>query len=289
MVRSCCALAVLFSCAVGAAEFKGVSYSLPQGWAMEEQGGNLLLAPPGVDESNAVIIVVFGAGPLGSEQFRDWLERRMADNLHSQARILEQSGVQGQKMGSLMRLTNTRAVRDAEGAVRYQMFNAVSDGRFAGLAMAVATSQDVVNQHADGLRSFFGSMRLSTAAATAPPPAAQPAPAPGRTVQAGLPAGTYHCLSSRWSPNQGILYEPSILGRLILDGRGTYQVSATGNTGSYRVSGGSFAFSSGPLAGWPALVETVENRPRIRLGKSKDNAPNPAGPAFGEHRCTWRE
>ena len=43
------------------------------------------------------------------------------------------------------------------------------------------------------------------------------------------------------------------------------------------------------LAGWPALVETVENRPRIRLGKSKDTAPNPAGASFGEHRCTRHE
>jgi hypothetical protein len=108
-------------------------------------------------------------------------------------------------------------------------------------------------------------------------------------AQSALPAGQYHCLTSNFTLSRGVTYELSVLGRLILDGRGTYQVSATGNSGRYEVSGATFVFASGPLQGWPAVVETIGGQPRIRMGKTRETPPNPKGAATGEHRCTLRE
>ena len=103
-----------------------------------------------------------------------------------------------------------------------------------------------------------------------------------------LPAGDYHCLTSNFSQSRGIVYEHSVLGRIIIDGRGTYRVSASGNSGRYQSSPAGFAFIDGPLKAWPAVVEIVDRRPRIRLGKSRETPPNLRGAASGEHRCTWR-
>jgi hypothetical protein len=111
----------------------------------------------------------------------------------------------------------------------------------------------------------------------------------GASAQSGAPAGDYDCLTSNFSLGRGITYEVSALGRIILDGRGVYQVSSTGNSGRYRIDGAAFVFVDGPLAGWPAILETAGGRPRIRLGRTQQTPPNPQGAATGEHRCTWRE
>lgn len=284
-----------------AAEFRGTSYTAPPGWTSGEQDGNLLLAPLGGSEADLVIAVLSPPRPLGGTPFRAWLEQRMAADLNAQARVVSQGEVRAFSAGGLEMLTTARAVQDAAGDLRLQMFNAVSDGRQAALAMAVAANDQAADRHADGLRSLFESMRVG-----APAPAAESSPhvagaasAPGRPLEAPpgepaaaqgeLPAGEYHCITTRWSPNTPIVLEPSILGRIILDGRGGYRVSGTGNSGGYREGTGGFAFVSGPLADWPALVETVDARPRIRLGKTRETPPNPRGASFGEHRCTWRK
>lgn len=103
-----------------------------------------------------------------------------------------------------------------------------------------------------------------------------------------MQAGSYHCLTSSWTPREGVRYDASALGRIDLDGRGAYTISATGNSGRYRVAGNRFEFVSGPLQGWPAVIETIEGRVRIRLGRDQYTAPNPQGAGFGEHRCTLR-
>lgn len=108
-------------------------------------------------------------------------------------------------------------------------------------------------------------------------------------AQDRAPAGSYHCLTSSFTLSRGITYEASALGRIDLDGGSEYRISASGNRGHYRIAGSAFVFVDGPLAGWPAVLETSDGRPRIRLGRSRGTPPNPEGPATGEHRCTLRD
>ncbi len=269
-------LAVVLIPALGAAaahadDFHGVGYAAPPGWTSGEQDGKLLLAPPGGSDADLLIVVLSPPRALERTPLRDWLEQRMAADLSAEARVVSQGEVRAISRGTTEMLTTARAVRDADGNLRLQMFNAVSDGQRAALAMVVAASDAAADRHADTLRALFESMRVGGGAALA------------------LPAGEYHCSTTRWSPNTPIVLEPSILGRIILDGRGGYRVSGTGNAGSYRHDRDGFAFLSGPLALWPALVETVDGRARIRLGKTRETPPNPRGASFGEHRCTVRE
>lgn len=299
-----CLLAAMDAGATGTVQFNGLEYAVPPGWSALEQDGRVFLTPAGSTDVDQVIVVLSPPRALAGATFERWFEASMAADLHAQARVISRGEIRRVSRGGVDMLTAARAVQDAGGESRIQMFNAASNGERAAMAMLIAASDAAVERHAAALRSLFESMRVGSPQAssgsdraaqlpvpTPAAPSAPRAPASGPVTMAAvaLPAGQYHCITTRWSPNQPIILEPSVLGRLIVDGRGTYRVSTSVNAGAYRLDRGGIAFESGPLSGWPALVETVDSRPRIRLGKTKDTPPNPAGASFGEHRCTLRE
>jgi hypothetical protein len=277
--------ATLAAPAAFGAEFRGLAHAVPPRWTSMERDGALLLAPPGNGDEEMLVVALTGARPLGGTPFRGWFEEAMAASLSPQASVLAHGEVRSLASGGVTTLTTARVVRDESGTLRIQMFSAVSDGNHAGLAVVVAAGEQAAERHAEALQQLFASMHLRAAGA----PRGAESPAEERHgAPPALPAGTYHCITTRWSPNQPIVLEPSILGTITIDGRGSYRVSSSGNSGSYRFGNGSLAFASGPLGGWPALVETVDGKPRVRLGKARDIPPNPNGSSFGEHRCTLR-
>jgi hypothetical protein len=111
------------------------------------------------------------------------------------------------------------------------------------------------------------------------------------------PIGSYVCLTSRFhfSPVQGpagsimtITYDPSALGTLELDGKGSYR-TLDGKSGRYTFDpDGRFTFATGPLEGWPAVFERYKKDFILRLSKTKNERPNAKGPGIGEHACTLK-
>jgi WD40 repeat protein len=109
-------------------------------------------------------------------------------------------------------------------------------------------------------------------------------------------AGDYPCLKSRlsFSPVQGpagpliiVQYDPSVIGTIVLDGKGGYQ--AFKKTGHYAFDSASrkFSFVSGPLQGWPVVYEVSGGTPMLRLAPTKDGTVT-AKTRTGEHVCRFK-
>lgn len=118
--------------------------------------------------------------------------------------------------------------------------------------------------------------------------------APSAAAAGGPPAGTYTCGMSRYQqsymrgsagPMMIIVYDGSAFGTIELDGRGGYRQGERREAGAYRAEGGRLAFTSGPLAGWPAIYMEDEGKIVLRLAASKEAGVDPANLRVGEHRC----
>ncbi len=182
-----CLLAVPSSLPSLAEEFQGVTFSPPAGWATAEQGGKLVLAPTDADDETMVVVVLDGAAKLGSTAFARWFDQQMAANLSPQAKVLLAGEITSLSHGGLSTLTTARTVQDAEGNVRLQMFHAVSDGRLAALAMAVAAGEKAFNRYVATLQALFESLRVGSPSASAALPAARTGTASRTAPSAAAP------------------------------------------------------------------------------------------------------
>jgi hypothetical protein len=118
--------------------------------------------------------------------------------------------------------------------------------------------------------------------------------APLAAAADGPPAGSYTCMMSRYQqsymrgsagPMMIVVYDGSAFGTIAVDGRGGYRQGERREAGAYRAEGGRLIFTSGPLAGWPAIYMDDEGKIVLRLAASKEAGVDPANLRVGEHRC----
>jgi hypothetical protein len=147
---------------LGAEEsYKGVFFSMPPGWTSGMQDGRFILGPVDMTDETAVVVVLYGAEQLGGKPLDDWFRDRMNSDVNPQAKVLNNGEIKSTKVGELQMLTTARAVQDAQGGVRIQMYHAVSDGRQAALAMGVTASEKAINKYSGGIQTLFESLRFS--------------------------------------------------------------------------------------------------------------------------------
>jgi len=112
----------------------------------------------------------------------------------------------------------------------------------------------------------------------------------------GPPAGDYPCIKSALTystmpgpggPMMQIVYYPSALGTLTVDGKGAYKTYHSGGRYSFNAASGVFAFVSGPLQGWPVAYEVDHGQPMLRLAATKNGSVG-ADTKIGEHLCRWK-
>jgi len=166
--------------------YQGVFFSAPPGWTSGMQDGRFILAPEDMTGETAVVVVLYGAEKLGGKPLDDWFRDRMNSDVNPQAKVLNNGEIKRTQVGELQTLTTARAVQDAEGSVRIQMYHAVSDGRQAALAMGVTASEKAIDKYAGGIQALFESLHFSPSlkpGASASPsptsPSVPPAPQSG--------------------------------------------------------------------------------------------------------------
>lgn len=141
-------------------EFAGVQYKAPSGWKQERSAEAVGFAPQNIAPQNAVALVLSGAQDLGTKSFSDWIDQQMQAELAG-GKMVQQSEPNKQKDGDLDRVTVVRVVEDAQGNLLIQMYHAISNGRKAALAAAVAVSEEAANTQASIIQAFFASLRFA--------------------------------------------------------------------------------------------------------------------------------
>lgn len=165
---------------VGADEsYNGVYFTTPPGWASGLQDGRFILAPTDMTDETAVVVVLYGAEKLGGKSLDAWFKAKMNSDLNPQAKVLNAGEIKSTQVGKLKMLTTARAVQEAEGGIRIQMYNGVSDGRQVALAMGVMASEKAIDKYSGGIQGLFQSLRFS--ASVNPPADPAPSPAPSES------------------------------------------------------------------------------------------------------------
>jgi hypothetical protein len=141
--------------------YNGVYFTTPPGWTSGLQDGRFILAPADMTDETAVVVVLYGAEKLGGKALDAWFKARMNSDLNPQAKVLNAGEIKSTSVGELKMLTTARAVQDAGGGIRIQMYHGVSDGRQVALAMGVTASEKAVTKYSEGIQALFGSLRFS--------------------------------------------------------------------------------------------------------------------------------
>jgi hypothetical protein len=163
-------------CVAADESYNGVYFNTPAGWTSGLQDGRFIMAPEDMTDETAVVIVLYGAEKLDGKTLDAWFKAKMNSDLNPQSKVLNAGEIKSAQVGALKMLTTARAIQDAEGGIRIQMYNGVSDGRQAALAMGLTASEKAVTKYSAGIQALFQSLRFSPSANLQPDPASSPSP-----------------------------------------------------------------------------------------------------------------
>lgn len=160
---------VLICSASIAAEFQGVEYTTPTGWRAEDSGGALGFVPNDVTPQTGTVLVLGPAENLENSSFDVWLQQKLKEELEDGSKVLEESETHKQQQGNLTSATLVRVTQDTDGMNAIRMYHAVTNGKKAVLAMAMAVGQEATDKYATAIQSFFSSLRIAETVSNLPP------------------------------------------------------------------------------------------------------------------------
>jgi len=173
--------------------YKGVFFTMPQGWTSGMQDGHFMVVPEDMTDETGVVIVLYGAEKLGGKSMEAWFKARMARDLDPQAKVLNDGETKSTNVGALKMFTTARAVQEAEGGIRIKMYHAVTDGNLVAMALGVTASEKAIDKYSESIRALFESLRFTPLPDAGPNPstgpgaASSPVAPPSKAPQSNSP------------------------------------------------------------------------------------------------------
>ena len=168
-----------------ATSHQGLFFTMPSGWTSRMQQGRFMLTPGNTTPDAVVIVLLSGAEKIAGQSLDDWLRAKMAADLSGGLKPLQSSPPTPGRLGSLQTLAAGRTIQDASGSVLLQVYQAITDGQQAGLAMAATASEAAMKTHLTGTQTIFQSLRFG-----ATPDAAATSSAAARPATSGATKST---------------------------------------------------------------------------------------------------
>jgi len=171
----CFALTLLLFLSLSfASEFQGVEYSVPSGWRTEPSDGAMGLVPNDVTPQFGTVMVLGPAEQLESSTFDAWFQQKLKEELQDGSKLLKESEIQKSQQGNLTHATVVRIIQDAQGTATIRMYHAITDGKKAAFAIAMAVSQEATEKYSGSIQNFFSSLQIVGSGPKSAPSVAPP-------------------------------------------------------------------------------------------------------------------
>jgi hypothetical protein len=182
---------VLLAQAALPATFSGVSYQRPAGWTEKDDGKLRLLVAPPAAPGQFLVVTLAPAGDGSKDPAHD-LEA-LAAKAEAGGKRLSQGSVQLKQAGGLQHAMLLTRVEQGSLGDHERMYELVTDGNTAVLAVAAVKGKETLAKHALALQALLAGLRPATSAsaggASAGDGAASPEPSSAAGAGSGIPYG----------------------------------------------------------------------------------------------------